>query len=98
MVAKSPIGTETKKMRRHWIGARTPPRMRPMKLPLMPATWLMPRAMPRWSSGKASVRMAEELAMRKAAPTPWNTRITTRYRAAALPDIQVTVKRSEKNV
>ena len=55
-----------------------PPSTRPMKEPLMPATWLIPSARPRWSSGKASVRMADELAMRKAAPTPWNTRITTR--------------------
>src|ERR1019366_6128007 len=83
MVAKSPIGTETKKIRRHWIGPRIPPSTRPRNDPLMPATWLMPSAMPRWCSGKASVRRAPELAMRKAAPTPWNIRITIRYRAAA---------------
>ena len=43
----------------------------------MPAIWLMPIAMPRWCSGKASVRMAVELAIRKAAPTPWKSRMTT---------------------
>ena len=42
--------------------------------------------------------MADELAMRKAAPTPWKTRMMIRYRAAAEPDIQVMVSRSEKNV
>ena len=36
----------------------------------MAATLLMPRAMPRWLAGKASVRMALELAKRKAPPTP----------------------------
>jgi hypothetical protein len=54
--------------------------------------------MPRWCSGKASVRRAPELAMRKAAPTPWNIRITIRYRAAAEPDIQVIDSRREKKV
>ncbi len=49
-----------------------------MNEPLIPATWLMPSAMPRWCSGKASVRIAEELAMRNDAPTPWKMRITTR--------------------
>ena len=97
-VPNRPIGTDTKKMRRHWIGANTPPRTRPMKDPLMPATWLIPRAIPRSFSGKASVRIAAELAINIAAPTPWNTRITTSQIAAAAPDIHVTVSKSEKNV
>ena len=63
MVAKSPIGTDTKKMRRQLIGARIPPRISPRNEPLKAAAWLTPRAMPRWFSGKASVRMAAELAM-----------------------------------
>jgi len=67
-------------------------------MPLMPATWLMPRAMPRWCSRKASVRMAAELAIRKAAPTPWKMRITTSHVAPAVPLIQVMVRSSEKNV
>ena len=69
-----------------------------MNVPLIPATWLIPSAIPRWCSGKASVRIAAELATRKAAPTPWKTRITTRYSAAVVPDIQVIVSSSEKNV
>ena len=97
-VPKRPIGTETTKMSRHWMGARSPPSTRPMNEPLIPAIWLMPSAMPRWSSGKASVRMAEEFAMRIAAPTPWKIRMTTRYSAAAVPDIHVTLRSSEKNV
>ncbi len=92
------MGTDTKKISLHSIGASTPPRMSPMNVPLSPATWLMPRAIPRWSSGKASVRMAEELAMSMAAPTPWKIRITTSHKAAAVPDIQVIVSKSEKNV
>jgi hypothetical protein len=40
----------------------------------MPATWLMPIAMPRWSAGKASVRIAGELAISIAPPMAWMTR------------------------
>ena len=69
-----------------------------MNDPLMPATWLMPSARPRWSSGKASVRMAAELAISSAAPTPWNTRMMTSHSAAAVPLSQVIVSSSEKNV
>ena len=54
-----------------------------MNDPLMPATWLIPSAMPRWFSGKASVRMAAELANSKAAPTPWKIRMTISQMAAA---------------
>ena len=46
MVANSPIGTETKKISRHWMGPRMPPSTSPMKEPLMPATWLMPERHP----------------------------------------------------
>ena len=77
-VAKSPTGTETRKTSRQLIGARMPPRINPMKEPLKAAAWFTPRARPRWSSGKASVRMAAELAMSMAAPTPWKMRITMR--------------------
>ena len=40
---------------------------------------------PRWSAGKASVRMAEELANSIAPPTPWPTRITISQIAPAVP-------------
>ena len=54
--------------------------------------------MPRWLAGKASVRMAAELAISMAAPTPWNTRITTSQSPAAWPVVHVTDNVSEKNV
>ena len=69
-----------------------------MKVPLMAAAWLIPSAMPRWSSGKASVRMADELATKKAAPIPWKTRTTISHRPAAGPDNHVIVSRREKKV
>jgi hypothetical protein len=49
-----------------------------MKEPLMPATLLIPSAIPRWFEGNASVRIAAEFATRKAAPTPWTIRKPTR--------------------
>ena len=64
----------------------------------MPATAFTPSAMPRWSEGKASVRIAEELANRKAPPTPWPMRITIIQIAAGGPVIQVTDRSSEKTV
>jgi hypothetical protein len=69
-----------------------------MNVPAMPATLLIPSAMPRWCSGNASVRIAPELASRSAAPTPWKTRMMINHIAAARPVIQVTVSSSEKNV
>jgi hypothetical protein len=54
--------------------------------------------MPRWLCGKASVRIADELANRKAPPTPWPTRITISHSAADEPVIQVTDRSSEKIV
>ncbi len=47
--------------------------------------WFMPMASPRWSGGKASVRMAAEFAKRKAPPTPWTIRKTMSWRAAVFP-------------
>ena len=44
--------------------------MRPMNEPAMAATLLIPSPSPRWSAGKASVTMAEELAKSMAPPTP----------------------------
>ncbi len=69
-VPKRPKGTDSRKTRCHWTGARSPPRMRPMNEPAMAATLLMPNPSPRWSDGKASVTMAEELAKSMAPPTP----------------------------
>jgi hypothetical protein len=69
-----------------------------MNVPLMAAAWLMPRAKPRRPGGKASVRMAAEFAMSRAAPTPWKMRITMSQIPPAVPVIQVMLKRSEKKV
>ena len=60
------------------MGASSPPRIRPTNDPLKAAAWFTPSAMPRWSSGKASVRMAAELAISMAAPTPWKIRMMMR--------------------
>ena len=68
-----------------------------MKLPAMPATWLRPSAMPRWLAGKASVRIALELAISIAPPTPWKIRIPIRYQPAAAPVSQLTDSRIENS-
>ena len=65
-----PTGTLTQKIARQCHSARIPPMISPRKHPAMAATWLMPRAMPRWLDGNASVRMAVELANSIAPPTP----------------------------
>ncbi len=58
-----PTGTLTQKTARQSIAASRPPATRPMNWPEIPATWLVPRAKPRCSAGKASVRIAAELAV-----------------------------------
>ena len=92
------MGTETRKMGRQLTGASSPPSTRPMNVPLNAAAWLMPSAMPRSPGGKASVRMADELAMSMAAPTAWNRRMTMSQIPAACPDIHVTLSTNEKKV
>ena len=57
-----------------------------------------PRASPRWSCGKASVRIALEFAKISAPPTPCPTRIRISQSAPALPCIQVIESRIEKTV
>ena len=74
-VPKIPKGTDTRKTMCHWTGASSPPSTSPMNAPAMAATLLMPRPRPRWSAGKASVMMAEELAKSMAPPTPWPIRM-----------------------
>lgn len=74
IVPAMPIGTETKKTARQCTTASRPPRMSPRKDPAMPATWLMPSAMPRRSAGKVSVMMAVELAKSMDPPTAWTSR------------------------
>jgi hypothetical protein len=69
-----------------------------MNVPAMPATLLIPRARPRWLRGKASVRMAAELAMRKAPPTPWTTRMPISQSAPWVPRIQSMASSSDATV
>jgi hypothetical protein len=97
-VPNSPTGTDTMNTSRQLTGPSSPPSTSPMNDPAMPATAFTPSAMPRWSCGKASVRIAEELANRKAPPTPCPTRITISQRAASDPVIQVTDRSSENTV
>jgi hypothetical protein len=97
-VLTTPIGTFTQKTRRQSISARRPPRIRPMNEPAMAATWLMPMAMPRWSAGKASVRIAVELAITRAPPTPWTIRRPIRVSAPEDPWAGTTASRIDEMV
>ena len=47
--------------------------------------WLTPNAMPRCASGKASVRMAAELAINMDPPMAWTSRKPISHRAPASP-------------
>ena len=60
------------------MGARMPPRISPMNMPLTPTMLLIPSAMPRWRAGKASVMIAAALASRQAPPMPCTMRKTMR--------------------
>ena len=85
MAPPMPIGTETMNTRRQSTAARMPPRISPMNVPEMPATWLMPMAVPRWSAGNASVRIAGELAISMAPPMACITRQPISHSAPAGP-------------
>ncbi len=97
-VPASPNGTETRKISRQEIGARTPPRTRPMNMPLIPTTLLIPSARPRWFAGNASVRIATEFAIRKAAPIPCRMRKPISQSAPARPCSQSIVRSSDASV
>ena len=97
-VPSKPTGTETRKIRRQLMGARTPPKTRPMKDPLNAAAWLMPIAIPRFPAGNVSVNMAAELAINMAAPTPWKIRITMSQMPPGWPVSHVTLNANEKKV
>jgi hypothetical protein len=65
-----PHGTDTKNTSRQDTGVSTPPSTNPINEPAIAATMLIPSARPRCVGGNASVRIAEELAIRNAAPIP----------------------------
>jgi hypothetical protein len=69
-----------------------------MKEPARAATWLIPRAMPRSVTGKASVRMAMELAISRAPPTPWTMRSPISSSAPAEPTSGVKARAIEARV
>ena len=56
-----------------------------MNWPAMAATWLVPSAKPRWSAGKASVRIAAELAVSMDPPMAWGTRQPSSHSAPWVP-------------
>ena len=64
----------------------------------MAATWLMPSAMPRRLAGKASVRIAVELANSIAAPMPCTSRQPISHSAPPAPCIGSTASRIEPTV
>ncbi len=87
---KTPTGTLTRKTSRQSISDTSPPTTSPMKDPAMPATMLMPSAMPRSSCGKASVRIAVELAISRAPPIPCTMRPKISSSAPADPVLGTT--------
>jgi len=86
------IGTLTANTRRQLTAARRPPKMSPMKDPASSETPLMPRASPRWSAGKASVRMAAELPIIIAPPVAWIMRRMMISSAAVEPSLHTSVR------
>jgi hypothetical protein len=80
------------------MAASTPPSTRPMNEPARAAIWFTPMAMPRSEVGKASVRMAAELAMSMAPPIPWIIRNTISSIAPARPVLQVSDRAMEARV
>src|SRR6476469_9984100 len=77
------MGTLTQNTERQFHSASSPPRTSPMNEPAIPATMLMPSAMPRCLAGNASVMIAAELAMSIDPPTAWATRQPMSHRAPA---------------
>ena len=69
-----------------------------MNMPLTPTMLLIPRAIPRWRAGKASVMIAAALASRQAPPMPCTMRKTMRKVAPARPCIQSMASSSEATV
>ena len=85
IVPMMPKGTETQKTSRQSTTESSPPAISPMNDPPIAATWLIPMAMPRWSDGNASTRIALELAKSIAPPTPCTRRHSTSQSAPVPP-------------
>ncbi len=80
------------------MSANSPPAMSPMNMAATPAMMLKPRANPRFSGGKASVRMAVELAINRAPPTPWTIRRPMRTLAPVVPENGISASPNEATV
>ncbi len=93
---KTPNGTDTRNTRCQLTGPRRPPITSPRNEPAIAATPLIPSAVPRCRGGKASVRIALELAIRQAPPMPWTIRQPMSHSAAASPCIHVTASRTDE--
>ena len=98
MVPRTPTGTETRNTQRQWTTASAPPSSRPMNVPAIAATWLMPIAKPRRSGGKASVMMAVELANSIEPPTACSRRKPMSHMAPRWPENGSTDSRIEPTV
>ena len=98
MLPSTPTGTEIRNTRRQSIGASSPPSTSPTNRPLTATMLLIPKAIPRWWEGKASVMIAAAFASRQAPPIPWMMRNTIRYIAPEVPVIQSSASSSEATV
>ena len=85
-VPTTPSGTLTRNTDRQSHCESNPPATRPMNEPASAATWLMPSAIPRSDGENASVRIAVELAISIAPPTPCTIRKPISQIAPALPE------------
>ena len=74
IVPNTPTGTLTQNTARQSISASSPPATRPRNIPASAVIWLTPKAIPRWCTGNASVRIAAEFAVSIAPPTACTTR------------------------
>lgn len=73
-VPRMPNGTLTQNTARQSSSASSPPATSPRNCPASAVIWLTPKAVPRCSRGKASVRIAAEFAVSIAPPTACTTR------------------------
>ena len=81
----TPTGKLIQNTARQSQAASRPPATRPMNMPASAAIWLVPRAKPRRSGGKASVRIAAELAISIAPPIACRNRHPISHSAPPLP-------------
>ena len=84
-VPRMPKGRFTQNTARQSHADSRPPSTRPMNCPDSAEIWLMPSAMPRWWAGKASVRIAAELAISIEPPSAWTIRQPISHIAPATP-------------